>query len=147
MDSSVEKEKRHQFRKFTYRGVALSDLIKMPVAKFVELLPSNMRRRFRRGITQREATLLKRCAAAKKGAIDTQEKPRVVNTHSRTMIVLPQMVGNTIGVYNGKSFIQVEVKAEMIGYILKDFSDSKSASLHGKPGAGATASSKFVPLK
>ena len=35
------------------------------------------------------------------------EKPDVVKTHLRNMIVLPEMVGNIVGVYNGKVFTQV----------------------------------------
>ena len=35
------------------------------------------------------------------------EKPEVVKTHLRNMIVLPEMVGNIVGVYNGKVFTQV----------------------------------------
>ena len=38
------------------------------------------------------------------------EKPTCVKTHQRDMLVLPEMVGNVIGVYNGKQFNQVEVK-------------------------------------
>lgn len=40
------------------------------------------------------------------------EKPEVVKTHLRTMIVEPEMVGSMIGVYNGKTFNQVEVKVQ-----------------------------------
>ena len=35
------------------------------------------------------------------------EKPDVVKTHLRNMVVLPEMVGSIIGVYNGKVFTQV----------------------------------------
>ena len=35
------------------------------------------------------------------------EKPEVVKTHLRNMVVLPEMVGSQVGVYNGKVFTQV----------------------------------------
>lgn len=38
------------------------------------------------------------------------EKPDVVKTHLRNMIVVPEMIGSIVGVYNGKTFNQVEIK-------------------------------------
>jgi len=38
------------------------------------------------------------------------EKPDTVKTHLRDMIILPEMVGSQVGVYNGKTFTQVEIK-------------------------------------
>lgn len=38
------------------------------------------------------------------------EKPEVVKTHLRDMVILPEMVGSMVGVYNGKTFNQVEIK-------------------------------------
>ena len=43
------------------------------------------------------------------------EKPEPVKTHLRNMIIVPEMIGSIIGVYNGKTFNQVEIKPEMIG--------------------------------
>lgn len=142
----MEKERR-QFKKYTYRGVPLSELVKMPLLKFSELLTSSKRRRLRRGISERELDLLKKCALSKKNAEGTQEKPDMVKTQARTMVIVPQMVGCVIGVHNGRVYVPVEIKPEMIGYYLKDFSDTKTCSTHGKPGVGATSGSKFVPLK
>lgn len=41
------------------------------------------------------------------------EKPEVVKTHLRDMIILPEMVGSMVGVYNGKTFNQVEIKVSV----------------------------------
>ncbi len=38
------------------------------------------------------------------------EKPAVVKTHLRNMIVVPEMIGSVVGVHSGKSFNQVEIK-------------------------------------
>ena len=46
---------------------------------------------------------------AKKDA-PVNEKPDVVKTHLRDMIIVPEMIGSMVGVYNGKAFNQVEVK-------------------------------------
>ena len=49
-----------------------------------------------------------------------------------TEVIVPEMIGSVVGVYNGKTFINVEVKPEMIGHYLAEFSISYSpvASSH-----------------
>jgi small subunit ribosomal protein S15e len=60
------------------------------------------------------------------------------------------MVGSTVAVYNGKAFINVEVKFDMIGRFiirflssryLAEFALSYKPCRHGKPGVGATKGS------
>jgi small subunit ribosomal protein S15e len=63
------------------------------------------------------------------------------------MIIVPEMIGSIVGVYNGKVFNSVEVKPEMIGFYLGEFSISYKPVKHGRPGIGATHSSRFIPLK
>lgn len=75
------------------------------------------------------------------------EKPNPVKTHLRNMIIVPEMIGSVIGVYNGKSFNTIEIKPEMIGHYLAEFSISYKPVKHGRPGIGATHSSRFIPLK
>ena len=75
------------------------------------------------------------------------EKPEPVKTHLRNMIIVPEMIGSIIGVYNGKTFNSVEIKPEMIGHYLAEFSISYKPVKHGRPGIGATHSSRFIPLK
>ena len=83
----------------------------------------------------------------KKKEAAVNEKPDVVKTHLRSMIVVPEMTGSIVGVYNGKTFNQVEIKPEMIGHYLAEFSISYKPVKHGRPGIGATHSSRFIPLK
>ena len=40
----------------------------------------------------------------------------------RNMVIVPEMIGSVVGVYNGKNFINVEIKPEMIGHYLAEFS-------------------------
>lgn len=63
------------------------------------------------------------------------------------MIIVPEMIGSVIGVYNGKTFNSVEIKPEMIGTYLAEYSCSYKFVRHGRPGIGATHSSRFIPLK
>jgi len=75
------------------------------------------------------------------------EKPATVKTHLRDMVVVPEMIGSVIGIYNGKIFNTVEIKPEMTGHYLGEFSISYKPVKHGRPGIGATHSSRFIPLK
>ena len=43
--------------------------------------------------------------------------------------------------------LQVEIKPDMVGHYLAEFSISYKPVKHGKPGIGATHSSRFIPLK
>ena len=63
------------------------------------------------------------------------------------MIVVPEMIGSVVGVYNGRDFTPVEIKPHMIGHYLGEFSISYKPVKHGRPGIGATNSSRFIPLK
>lgn len=72
------------------------------------------------------------------------EKPEVVKTHLRDMIILPEMVGSMVGVYNGKTFNQVEIKPEMIGHYLGEFSITYKPVKHGRQGQPHTPTHKYV---
>jgi small subunit ribosomal protein S15e len=63
------------------------------------------------------------------------------------MLIMPEMVGSVVAVYNGKVFNIVDIKADMVGYYLAEFSISYRSVRHGRPGLSATTSSRFIPLK
>ncbi|KAF1803383.1 ribosomal protein S19-domain-containing protein [Mucor lusitanicus] len=138
--------RKRTFRKFTYRGIDLEQLLDLSSEQFMELVHCRARRRFQRGLKRKPMGLIKKLRAAKKNAAPG-EKPEVVKTHLRNMIIVPEMIGSVIGIYNGKVFNQVEIKPEMTGHYLAEFSISYKPVKHGRPGIGATHSSKFVPLK
>ena len=146
MVDTEDLKKKRTFRKFTYRGVDLDQLLDMSMDQLLELMDSRVRRRFRRGLGRKHMALLKKLRDAKKAATGL-EKPAVVKTHLRNMIILPEMVGSIVGVYNGKTFNQVEIKPEMIGHHLGEFSICYKPVKHGRPGIGATHSSRFIPLR
>jgi small subunit ribosomal protein S15e len=75
------------------------------------------------------------------------DKPAIVKTHLRDMLIVPEMIGSTIAVYNGKVFNVVDIKADMVGYYLGEFSITYRPVRHGRPGIGSTNSSRFIPLK
>ena len=90
--------------------------------------------------------LVKKLRKAKKEATG-MEKPETVRTHLRNMVIVPEMIGSVVGVYNGKVFNTVEIKPEMIGTYLGEYAITYRPVAHGRAGIGATNSSRFIPLK
>merc|ERR1712186_129455 len=137
---------KRTFRKFTYRGVDLDQLLDMNNEGLMELFTCRIRHKFTRGFKRKPMALIKKLRKKKKEC-PVNEKPDVVKTYQTNMIVVPEMTGSIVGVYNGKVFTQVEIKPEMIGHYLGEFSISYKPVKHGRPGIGATHSSRFIPLK
>jgi len=139
-----KKGERGPFRRYFYRGIEVHKLLDLSHAEFMKLVSARARRRFARGHVPMH--LIKRLRKAKKEA-PKDGKPATVKTHLRNMIIIPEMVASVVGVYNGKTFTQVEIKPNMIGHYLGEFSISYKPVKHGRPGIGATNSSRFIPLK
>jgi small subunit ribosomal protein S19 len=131
--------------RFKYRGFTLEELKKMNMDQFIQLLPARARRSLKRGLPPRQKKLLERLRRAYRAK--KRGKDLLTRTHVRDMIIFPEMVGLKIGVYNGRIFEIVEIKPEMIGHYLGEFSLTRKRVQHGSPGIGATRSSKYVPLK
>ena len=132
-------------KEFTYRGYTLSQLQNLSMDEFINLLPSRQRRSFQRGLTPEQRILLEKIREAKEAL--RKGGSVKVKTHVRDMIILPEMVGLTIFVHNGKEFVPVEIKPEMIGHYLGEFAITNKPVKHGTPGIGASRSSMYVPLK
>ena len=107
---------------------------------------SRQRRRLRRRLHARYGRFIKRLLDAKANT-PAGEKPKAIKTHLRDCIVIPSMVQSVVNIHTGKAFASVEIKPEMIGFYLGEFAMTYKRVVHGKPGVGATHSSKFVPIK
>ena len=70
--------------------------------------------------------LLKKADAARASG-----KNMIIKTWSRRSTILPQFVGLTFGVYNGKKFIPVSVNEDMIGHKFGEFSPTRTYYGHG----------------
>jgi small subunit ribosomal protein S19 len=57
---------------------------------------------------------------------------RVVKTWSRRSTIVPEMVGITVAVHNGKKFVPVFVSEDMVGHKLGEFSPTRT--FHGHTG-------------
>ncbi len=130
---------------FMYRGHSLESLQAMSMDEFINLLPSRQRRSLQRGLTPEQRILLEKMREAN----DTAKKGKetALKTHVRDLIILPEMVGTKIMVHNGKEFVAVDIKADMIGHFLGEFAITNKPVRHGTPGIGASRSSMYVPLK
>ena len=70
---------------------------------------------------------------------DTNEK-RVVKTWSRRSMVVPEMIGHTLAIHNGRKFIPVYLTENMVGHKLGEFAPTRTFKGHSakkvdKPGA------------
>ena len=125
-------------KEFTYRGFTMEQLMEMPFEEMVDLLPSKIKRSFRRGLNEEQKTTFDKIV---------EGEQEVVRTHRRDITIVPAFVGRRVAVYNGKEFKEVEIKPEMIGHFLGEFAQTRGSVKHSGPGVGATRGSKFMPLK
>jgi small subunit ribosomal protein S19 len=63
--------------------------------------------------------------------VANQGSHRQINTWSRRSTILPDFVGMTIGVYNGKIFVPVNIQEDMVGLKLGAFSPTRTYHGHG----------------
>lgn len=132
-------------KEFTYRGYPLEQLQSLSMDEFILLLPSRHRRSLQRGLKRNQRILLEKVRAAK-AALDKGQSV-IIRSHARDMVILPEMVGVTILLHNGKEFAPVEIKPQMIGHYLGEYAITNRPVKHGQPGIGASRSSMYVPLK
>ncbi len=133
-------------KKFSFRGYTMDDLMNLSMDEFIDLLPSRQRRSLRRGLTIGQRRLLEKIRRVKEIS-GSGEQAEVIKTHTRDLIILPEMVGVSIQVHNGKEFVQVKIEPEMVGHYLGEFAVTNKPVKHGTPGIGASRSSMYVPLK
>ena len=58
-------------------------------------------------------------------------KKSVIKTWSRSSMIIPDFVGQTIAVYNGRQFVPVYITENMVGHKLGEFSPTRSFRGHG----------------
>ena len=125
-------------RVFTFKGKTVEELGEMKLDDFIQLLPTRLKRTYKRGWTDDQEKLLKQLRDGDK---------KTVRTHCRDMVILPEMIGRQIAVYNGKDFTYIDVVPEMIGHYLGEFSLTRKNVKHSAAGIGATRSTKFISVK
>ncbi|HZP59913.1 MAG TPA: 30S ribosomal protein S19 [Opitutaceae bacterium] len=76
---------------------------------------------------------------AKITALNAQNEKKVVRTWSRRSTIVPEMIGHTIAVHNGKKFIPVFVTENMVGHKLGEFSPTRIFKGHSAKAAAGPA--------
>jgi small subunit ribosomal protein S19 len=63
-------------------------------------------------------------------ALNSRNEKKVIKTWSRRSTILPEMIGHTIAVHNGKKFIPVYITEQMVGHKLGEFSPTRTFKGH-----------------
>ena len=126
-------------KEFTYKGKTIEELKKLSVREFAKYLRSRQRR-----TALRQFQRIEKFVENAKGKISKGKK---IRTHQRDLIIVPELVGMTLYIYNGQNFIQLKVTGEMLGHKFGEFSLTRKKVGHGSAGVGATKGTKFKAKK
>ena len=100
-----------------------------------------------------DTPLLEKVESMNRAGVDK----KVIKTWSRRSTVIPEMVGHTLAVHNGKKFIPVYITENMVGHKLGEFAPTKifkghttkvaekAAAVAGAPGAPGAAAPASAP--
>ncbi len=121
----------------TWKGLSEQEAKALSLDAFLKLIPARRRRSLVRGLTTDQKALMKKI----------EKNETNIKTHSRNMVIVPQMLGSTIKVYTGKEFVPVIVTLEMLGHCLGEFALSRKVVSHSAAGVGSTRSSKAVSAR
>jgi len=112
-----------------YKGYTLEELVKMPLEKLAEIAPARIRRSLRRGFTPEQRKFLEKLR---------KYPNKVIRTHVRDMIIIPEMIGRKIAIHNGKEFVTIRITPPMLFHYLGEFAPTNKPVQHSSPGKGAT---------
>lgn len=129
-------EEVYKQKEILFRGKSIDELKKLDVRESAKFMPSRSRRSVLRKFDVIEK-FVKRCE-------DAVSRKKKIRTHLRDIVIVPKLVGMQIGVYNGKTFNDVQIVQEMIGHRLGEFSFTRQKVSHGTAGIGATKGSKAL---
>ena len=124
-------------KELIWHGKTEAEVRDMDLKEFLELIPARQRRSLKRGHTEQHQKLLKKL----------ENNENNIKTHCRDFVILPQMIGKTIHIYNGKAFLPLTITLEMVGHFLGEFAHTRKMVTHSSAGVGATRSSKAVSAR
>ncbi|MBI5225240.1 ribosomal protein S19 family protein [Candidatus Micrarchaeota archaeon] len=125
-------------KKFTFKGLEVEEVRKLTLEKFMPLVPSKIRRSMKRMATKMRKFIEK---------LRKTDPKKIMKTHLREMVIVPEMLDRRIQVYNGKDWVDVVIVPQMLGRRLGEYSNTIKMVKHSGPGIGATRGSKSVELK
>lgn len=122
-------------KQFTYKGKTTEELKVLDVREFAKYLRSRQRRTALRQFQEIEQFVNR--------AKEKIAKDKKIRTHKRDLIIVPQMIGMKIQIYNGRTFVPVEIIEEMLGHKFGEFAPTRVRVKHGSAGVGATKGTKY----
>jgi small subunit ribosomal protein S19 len=126
-------------KEFAFRGKSMEELNKLGVREFAPYIKARERRTLLRQFQEIEKFI----SRAKKKI----SKNRPVKTHLRNIIIVPELVGMRVNVYNGRKFLPVDITEDMLGHRFGEFAPTRERVKHSSAGVGATKGSKFKAKK
>ncbi len=126
-------------KQITFRGKTLEELKTLSVREFAKYVKSSERRSILRQFQEIENFLNR--------AKEKIAKGKKVKTHKRSIVIVPEMVGMEIQIYNGQTFIPIEIITEMLGHRFGEFALTRARIQHGKAGVGATKGTRAKAKK
>ncbi len=128
-------------RIFTFRGKNPEEFKTMKLEQYLPLVTSRQRRAIKRmGVQYKELV-----AAVESAKKEGSNGP--IRTRAREAVILPSWLGMRIAVHNGKEYKEFEIRTEMLGHRLGEYSFTTKHVQHSAPGIRATRGSKFLAVK
>ncbi len=124
-------------KEYFYRGKTMQEMAKMSLDEFAKLVPARERRKIKRGFTDVEKKFLESVRANEKD----------IKAQCRDMIIIPEMVGKTVKIHNGKEWVMLIIEPEMLAHRLGEFAQTRRQVKHSAPGIGATRSSASLSVR
>ena len=126
-------------KQITFRGKTIEELKTLSVREFAKYVKSNERRSILRQFQELEEfiNLAKRKLS----------KGKKVKTHKRSLVIVPEMVGMKVQIYNRQNFIPLEITGEMLGHRFGEFALTRAKIKHGKAGVGSTKGTRAKAKK
>lgn len=126
-------------KQITFRGKTLEELKKIDVREFAKYLTSKQKRFVLRQFHEIDEFVNR---ARKKMA-----KNKPIKTHKRVLVVVPEMIGMRVQIYNGRTFVPIDLKWDMLGHKFGEFAPTRARIKHGKAGVGSTKGTRSKSKK
>jgi len=63
--------------------------------------------------------------------LNTKKEKKMIKTWARSCTIIPEMVGHTIAVHNGRKHVPIFITEDMVGHKLGEFAPTRTFRLHG----------------
>ncbi|NPA22268.1 MAG: 30S ribosomal protein S19 [Candidatus Micrarchaeota archaeon] len=131
-----------------WRGMEESELAKLSLEEFMKLIKARPRRAIQRMLEGKNLKYRKLVMKVRK--LKEKNSPKLkqgIKTHVRSAVIIPEWLGLTFLVYNGKEWKKVEITKDKLGHRLGEYAFTVKFEKHAGPGIGATRGSRFVAMK